>query len=95
MDRIHFAREGAFYATLRKRVDAALAEAGTPKDGAARIAPFSLLVPVFGMGASALLLGEAFDSVRIAAAVLVLCGLALAIFVPTKRPDIANETRPQ
>ncbi|MEM1413694.1 MAG: acyl-CoA desaturase [Myxococcota bacterium] len=42
MDRIHFAREGAFYATLRKRVDAALAEAGKPKDGAARIALKSL-----------------------------------------------------
>ena len=53
--------------------------------GAGRIAPFSLLVPVFGMAASALVLGESFDSLRMSAAVLILCGLALTIRTPTRR----------
>lgn len=44
---------------------------------AATIAPLSLLVPVFGMGASALLLGERLTSWKLAAAALVLGGLAL------------------
>jgi O-acetylserine/cysteine efflux transporter len=46
---------------------------------AARVASFSLLVPVFGMGAAALLLGEEFTSDRLLAAVLVLAGLYLVV----------------
>jgi len=49
---------------------------------AATIAPLSLLVPVFGMGASALLLGEALTSWKLTAAVLVLGGLALNTLWP-------------
>ncbi|MFN4177245.1 EamA family transporter [Phenylobacterium sp.] len=49
---------------------------------AATIAPLSLLVPVFGMGASALLLGEPLAPWKLTAAVLVLGGLALNTLYP-------------
>jgi len=49
---------------------------------AATIAPLALLVPVFGMGASALLLGEALTSWKLTAALLVLGGLALNMLWP-------------
>lgn len=49
---------------------------------AATIAPLSLLVPVFGMGASAVLLGEPLTSWKLTAAVLVLGGLALNTLWP-------------
>lgn len=44
---------------------------------AATVAPLSLLVPVFGMGAAAALLGEGLPAWQLAAAALVLGGLAL------------------
>jgi O-acetylserine/cysteine efflux transporter len=44
---------------------------------AATVAPMSLLVPVFGFAASALLLGEPLPGWKIAATVLILGGLAL------------------
>ncbi|HEY8571248.1 EamA family transporter [Phenylobacterium sp.] len=44
---------------------------------AATISPLSLLVPVFGMGASAIFLREALTSWKLTAAVLVLSGLAI------------------
>lgn len=44
---------------------------------AATIAPMALLVPVFGMGASALLLSEGLPLWKLGAAALVLSGLAL------------------
>lgn len=44
---------------------------------AATVAPASLLVPVFGMGASSLLLAEAMPGWKLGAAALVLTGLAL------------------
>ncbi|WP_319411155.1 EamA family transporter [uncultured Cohaesibacter sp.] len=47
--------------------------------GAGRIAPFSLLVPIFGMGSSALFLGEEFGSLRLLAALLVIFGLVLTV----------------
>lgn len=49
---------------------------------AARITPMALLVPVFGMGASALFLGEDLPPWKLIAAALVLGGLALNIFYP-------------
>jgi O-acetylserine/cysteine efflux transporter len=49
---------------------------------AATISPLSLLVPVFGMGASTIVLGEALTSWKITAAVLVLGGLALNTLWP-------------
>ncbi len=49
---------------------------------AASIAPLSLLVPVFGMGLSALILGEALPLWKLTAAALVMGGLALNVFWP-------------
>jgi len=55
---------------------------------AATISPLSLLVPVFGMGASAVLLGEPLTSWKLGAAALVLGGLALNTMWPllARRP---------
>ena len=46
---------------------------------ASLVAPFSLLVPIFGMSSSALLLGEGFTPVKLAGALLVFGGLAIAV----------------
>jgi O-acetylserine/cysteine efflux transporter len=48
--------------------------------GASKIAPFSLLVPVFGMMLSALMLGEQFTSIKLVAAFLVVLGLIINVF---------------
>ena len=45
--------------------------------GAVTVAPYSLLVPVFGMSAAALLLGERLSVLRVVAAVVVILGVAL------------------
>lgn len=50
--------------------------------GVATVAPFSLLVPVFGMSSAAIVLGETVGPVRIAAAVLIIAGLVLNVFNP-------------
>jgi O-acetylserine/cysteine efflux transporter len=52
---------------------------------AATIAPMSLLVPVFGMAGSALVLGEALPAWKLAAAGLVMAGLAVNVFWPRVR----------
>ncbi|HEY4547624.1 MAG TPA: EamA family transporter [Pedomonas sp.] len=52
---------------------------------AASVAPMSLLVPVFGMGASALLLGESLPLWKFAAAALVIGGLVVNQFWPAGR----------
>lgn len=49
---------------------------------AAVISPLALLVPVFGMGASALLLGEPLPGWKLTAAALLMAGLALNLFWP-------------
>ena len=49
---------------------------------AATVAPMALLVPVFGMGASALVLGEPLQDWKLLAAALVMGGLALSVFWP-------------
>jgi O-acetylserine/cysteine efflux transporter len=49
---------------------------------AATVAPLALLVPVFGMGASALSLGEALPMWKLGAAALVLGGLAVIVLWP-------------
>ena len=51
---------------------------------AATITPTALLVPVFGLGTSALVLGESLQSWKLAAGALVLSGLALN-FIATRR----------
>jgi O-acetylserine/cysteine efflux transporter len=57
---------------------------------AATISPLALLVPVFGMGASALLLHEALPGWKLAAGGLVMTGLALNMLWPT----LATKLRP-
>ena len=49
---------------------------------AATVTPMALLVPVFGIGASALLLGEALPAWKLLAAVLVMSGLVVGLLWP-------------
>jgi O-acetylserine/cysteine efflux transporter len=49
---------------------------------AATVSPLALLVPVFGMGASALLLAEALPAWKLGAAALVIGGLAINLLWP-------------
>jgi O-acetylserine/cysteine efflux transporter len=49
---------------------------------AASVAPLALLVPVFGMTASAIILGEPMQAWKLIAAALVMSGLALGILWP-------------
>jgi O-acetylserine/cysteine efflux transporter len=61
---------------------------------AGRIVPMALLVPVFGMGSAALLLGEPLPAWKLIAAALVLAGLAINLFGPrllAARPKPAQE----
>lgn len=53
------------------------------KHPAALVAPAPLLVPIFGMGASAYFLGEALPAWKLAAAGLVIMGLVLNLFWPS------------
>lgn len=55
------------------------------------VAPFSLLVPIFGMSSGALLLGEDFSPAKIAGAVLVFVGLAITVL---KLPQGQPATQP-
>ena len=57
---------------------------------ASRVAPFSLLVPVFGLAIAALCLGERLDQIKVAAAGLVFAGLALVLFKPQFRRRSAS-----
>jgi O-acetylserine/cysteine efflux transporter len=50
------------------------------RHGAKSIAPFSLLVPVFGVSASALVLHEQFTTRTAAASLLILAGLIIHVF---------------
>ncbi len=51
---------------------------------AATITPMALLVPVFGMGAAALLLAEGLPAWKLGAAALVMAGLALNLLGPRR-----------
>lgn len=53
------------------------------KHPAAVVAPAPLLVPIFGMGASAFFLGEALPSWKVMAAGLVIAGLVVNLFWPS------------
>jgi len=57
---------------------------------AATVTPLALLVPVFGMGASALWLGEPLPAWKIFAAALVLAGLGLNLLWPRARAALAS-----
>jgi len=56
---------------------------------AATVTPTALLVPVFGLGASALALGEALPGWKLGAAGLVMSGLALGLLWPRLRARLA------
>lgn len=60
---------------------------------AATIAPLSLLVPIFGFAASALVLGEALPFWKIGATMLILAGLAVNLLwrVPSPRTTASGE----
>ena len=49
---------------------------------AAVVVPYALLVPVFGMGSSALMLGEPLPPWKLTAAAMVLAGIALGTLLP-------------
>ncbi|MGS5088229.1 EamA family transporter [Hydrogenophaga sp. A37] len=57
---------------------------------AATVAPLALLVPVFGMGASALSLGESLPGWKLGAAALVLGGLAVIVLWPRLRASLSH-----
>nr|WP_210302298.1 EamA family transporter [Rhodoblastus sphagnicola] len=48
----------------------------------ALVAPFSLLVPVFGLSSAALVFGETLNAATLAGIVVVLAGLAVSVFAP-------------
>ncbi|GAA4685930.1 EamA family transporter [Streptomyces youssoufiensis] len=71
---------------------------------ASAVAPFSLLVPVFGMSSAALLLGEGISPLRWVAAALLVGGVALTSFAgagggrpatPSPGPDPTPEPAPK
>lgn len=57
---------------------------------AAQVAPMALLVPVFGLGASALWLGEPLQDWKLVAFALVMVGLALGMLWPRIRSRTAR-----
>ena len=57
---------------------------------AGTVAPFSLLVPVFGLGFAALLLGEPLTARTVVAAALVVSGVLLTQRAPRISPQIAG-----
>ncbi|MFF4081002.1 EamA family transporter [Streptomyces sp. NPDC001777] len=61
---------------------------------ASSVAPFTLLVPVFGMSSAALLLGESVSPLRWCAAALLVGGVALTSLAGTRRPRPVPETTP-
>jgi O-acetylserine/cysteine efflux transporter len=58
---------------------------------AATVTPMALLVPVFGMGASALSLGEPLPGWKLLAGTLVLCGLVVIVLWPQLRERLAQD----
>jgi O-acetylserine/cysteine efflux transporter len=61
---------------------------------AGTVAPFSLLVPVFGLGFAALLLGEELTVRVVVAAALVVSGVFLTQRAPRISPHIAGIRAP-
>lgn len=56
---------------------------------ASMVAPFSLMVPVFGIATAALVLGEALSGLEIAAGILTLIGLLLVVRGPKQKVEVA------
>ncbi len=59
---------------------------------AATVAPLSLLVPMFGFGASALLLGEPLPLWKFEATILIMAGLAVNLFYRPRKAAIRAES---
>jgi O-acetylserine/cysteine efflux transporter len=59
---------------------------------AATISPLALMIPIFGMGATALLLQEPMPLWKILAAALVIGGMALNIFWPVLKNNLRQKT---
>ncbi|MFE0131195.1 EamA family transporter [Streptomyces sp. NPDC059037] len=62
---------------------------------ASTVAPFSLLVPVFGMSAAALVLGESVSGLGWCAAALLVCGVGLTSFAGVRPRGSGAEVRPR
>ncbi|MFJ9676740.1 EamA family transporter [Streptomyces sp. NPDC101194] len=62
---------------------------------ASSVAPFTLLVPVFGMSSAALLLGESVSPLRWCAAALLVGGVALTSLAGTRRPRTPAPRTPE
>ncbi|MGD1906814.1 MAG: EamA family transporter [Leptolyngbyaceae cyanobacterium] len=59
-----------------------------------RVAPFSLLVPIFGLGFAAILLGESLTRLERVGALLVFIGLTLAILTPSRPSSPSPDPSP-
>lgn len=55
-----------------------------------QVAPFSLLVPVFGMAFSTLLLGDTLSRLELFGASVVFAGLCLTVLTPTRRSQASS-----
>ncbi|MFJ4551469.1 EamA family transporter [Streptomyces sp. NPDC088817] len=62
---------------------------------ASTVAPFSLLVPVFGMSSAALFLGESVSPLRWCAAALLVGGVALTSLTPGRRREPSPAPTPE
>ncbi|MFD5474128.1 EamA family transporter [Streptomyces sp. NPDC127105] len=62
---------------------------------ASTVAPFSLLVPVFGMSSAALFLGESVSTLRWCAAALLVGGVALTSVTPGRRREPSPDPAPE
>ncbi|MFD4950270.1 EamA family transporter [Streptomyces sp. NPDC058451] len=62
---------------------------------ASTVAPFSLLVPVFGVSAAALFLGESVSPLRWCAAALLVGGVALTSVTPGRRREPSPDPAPE
>lgn len=60
---------------------------------AAQIAPFALLIPVFGMGSTAIAFGERLTAWQALGVVLVIAGLACVVFGPSLESILSGSTR--
>lgn len=56
------------------------------RHGASKVTPFALLVPVFGMGSSAIVFGETIGPARLSGAAMVFIGLCLTYLTKIKFP---------
>ena len=63
------------------------------RHGATKIAPFSLLVPIFSLSSATLFLGEQFTMHEALAALLIMGGLSVHLFWPSREKKIADAPR--